>query len=154
MAFVFRGPGLIPRVGHLWADLFSFSCLLREVFLRVLRFPSLLKESFLNSNSISNTRTRLNEFSKANKLQLHFVSMIRKDVQRLRETKAQKRMEEDHSRTLNDWNRMNLTELKALPEQSRFHVKKAILSYLGTSKGSKKALQPFLNELNGKESQA
>lgn len=82
------------------------------------------------------------------------VQPFRKDVQRLRETKAQKRMEEDHSRTLNDWNRMNLTELKALPEQSRFHVKKAILSYLGTSKGSKKALQPFLNELNGKESQA
>lgn len=62
-------------------------------------------------------------------------------------------MEQDHTRTLNDWHRMNLTELKSLPEQSRFHVKKAILSYLGTSKGCNKALRPLLNELHTAEQQ-
>jgi len=79
------------------------------------------------------------------------VQPFRGDIQRLKETKAQKRMKDDHTRTLNDWNRMNLTELKALPQQSRFHVKKAIISYLGTSKGCNKALKPLLNELNAAE---
>lgn len=52
---------------------------------------------------------------------------------------------------MNDWQRMNLTELKVLPEQSRYHVKKAIMSYLGTSKGSNKALKPLLGELTPAE---
>ena len=57
-------------------------------------------------------------------------------------------MKDDHQRTLNDWNRMNLTELKVLPDQSRYHVKKAIMSYLGTSKGSNTALKPLLKEID------
>lgn len=75
----------------------------------------------------------------------------RSDINRLKETKAQKRMKEDHTRTLNDWQRMNLTELKVLPEQSRYQVKKAIMSYLGTSKGSNRALKPLLSELSTAE---
>ena len=63
-------------------------------------------------------------------------------------------MQKDHTRTMNDWNRMNLTELKGLPDQSRFHVKKAILSYLGTSKGCNKALKPLLKELHADEREA
>lgn len=46
---------------------------------------------------------------------------------------------------------MNLTELKVLPEQSRYHVKKAIISYLGGSKGCNKALKPLLKEIEAKE---
>lgn len=76
------------------------------------------------------------------------VQPFRRDIERLKETKAQRRMKEDQTRTLNDWNRMNLAELKTLPLQSRFHVKKAITSYLGTSKGCNKALRPLLDELN------
>ena len=79
------------------------------------------------------------------------VSLNRSDIHRLQETKAQKRMKEDHQRTMNDWNRMNLTELKVLPEQSRYHVKKAIISYLGGSKGCNKALKPLLKEIEAKE---
>ena len=60
-------------------------------------------------------------------------------------------MKEDYSRTVNDWQRMNLTELNTLSEQSRYHVKKAIMSYLGTSKGSNKALKPLLTELSTAE---
>ena len=78
-------------------------------------------------------------------------SFFRSDLQRLKESKAEKRMKEDHSRTVNDWQRMNLTELNTLPEQSRNHVKKAIMSYLGTSKGSSKALKPLLTELSTAE---
>lgn len=79
------------------------------------------------------------------------VQPFRSDINRLKETKAQKRMKEDHTRTLNDWQRMNLTELKVLPEQSRYQVKKAIMSYLGTSKGSNRALKPLLSELSTAE---
>ena len=39
-----------------------FSPLLLEVFLRVLRFPSSLKPTLANSNSIWNLQTRFNEF--------------------------------------------------------------------------------------------
>ena len=82
---------------------------------------------------------------------LLFLLSSRSDINRLKETKAQKRMKEDHTRTLNDWQRMNLTELKVLPEQSRYQVKKAIMSYLGTSKGSNRALKPLLSELSAAE---
>lgn len=75
-------------------------------------------------------------------------SFFRKDIERHKESKAQSRMKEDHRKTVDDWNRMNLAELKALPLQSRFHVKKTIVSYLGTSTGSNKALKPLLNELS------
>ena len=60
-------------------------------------------------------------------------------------------MKQYHQRTMNDWNRMNLTELKVLPEQSRYHVKKAIISYLGGSKGCNKALKPLLKEIEATE---
>jgi len=80
-----------------------------------------------------------------------FFFSSRSDLNRLKETKAQKRMKQDHTRTLNDWQRMNLTELKVLPEQSRYQVKRAIRSYLGTSKGSNKALEPLLSELSTAE---
>lgn len=76
------------------------------------------------------------------------VQPFRKDIERHKESKAQSRMKEDHRKTVDDWNRMNLAELKALPLQSRFHVKKTIVSYLGTSTGSNKALKPLLNELS------
>ncbi|KAL9962919.1 hypothetical protein ACROYT_G032073 [Oculina patagonica] len=79
------------------------------------------------------------------------VQPFRSEMNRLKETKAQKRMKDDHTRTMNDWQRMNLTELKVLPEQSRYHVKKAIMSYMGTSKGSNKALKPLLGELSTAE---
>ncbi|KAK2548468.1 hypothetical protein P5673_031364 [Acropora cervicornis] len=77
-----------------------------------------------------------------------FLQFQKKDIERHKESKAQSRMKEDHRKTVDDWNRMNLAELKALPLQSRFHVKKTIVSYLGTSTGSNKALKPLLNELS------
>ncbi|XP_031555251.1 uncharacterized protein LOC116292138 [Actinia tenebrosa] len=59
----------------------------------------------------------------------------------------EKRAKKDYDRTLKDWERMNLSELKSLPPQSRYHVKKAIHSYLGTSQGSAKALRPLTKEI-------
>jgi hypothetical protein len=58
-----------------------------------------------------------------------------------------KRSKKDYDRTVKDWERMNLSELKSLPPQSRCHVKKAIHSYLGTSHGAVKALKPLTKEL-------
>lgn len=69
------------------------------------------------------------------------------EVRSMQESLAQKKSREDYERTVNDWKRMNLSELKELPPQSRFHVKKAIFSYLGTSQGSNKALRPLAKEL-------
>ena len=80
------------------------------------------------------------------KVRLLLLFFPRADLRRIQESKVQKRIKDDYTRTLNDWHRMNLTELKGLPEQSRFHVKKAIMSYLGTSKGSNKALKPLLDD--------
>jgi len=44
---------------------------------------------------------------------------------------------------------MNLDELKELPERSRFHYGKAITTYLGTSRGSLKAVNRLGGNLNG-----
>ena len=65
----------------------------------------------------------------------------------MHESLAQKKARADYERTVKDWHRMNLSELRELPPQSRHHVKKAIFSYLGTSQGSNKALRPLTKEL-------
>ena len=49
---------------------------------------------------------------------------------------------------------MNLAELKQLPAQSRYHVKEAIVSYLGTTKGSNQALKPLLDEIETAQEKA
>lgn len=59
----------------------------------------------------------------------------------------EKRAKKDYDRTKMDWERMNLSELKNLPAQSRFHVKRAIHSYMGTSPGSARALKPLTKEI-------
>lgn len=59
----------------------------------------------------------------------------------------EKRAKKDYDRTVKDWERMNLSELKTLPPQSRYHVKKAIHSYLGTTQGSAKALKPLTKQI-------
>ena len=64
---------------------------------------------------------------------------------------AQKRAKFDYDRTVNDWQRMNLSELKQLPPQSRYNVKKAVQTYLGTSKGSNKAVKQVIGDLNAPE---
>ena len=69
----------------------------------------------------------------------------------VRHTLAQKRANYDYDRTVSDWQRMNLSELKELPAQSRYHVKKAVMTYLGTSKGSNKAVKQVIQELDTPE---
>jgi len=66
----------------------------------------------------------------------------------------EKRAKKDYDRTVQDWERMNLSELKNLPVQSRYHVKKAIHSYLGTSPGSAKALKPLTKQIFNEKQQA
>lgn len=61
---------------------------------------------------------------------------------------AERQAEADYERTIQDWNRMNLSELKKLPPSPRYHIKKAIESYLGTSRGSSRALKPLTKELD------
>ena len=51
-----------------------------------------------------------------------------------------KREKSDYQRVQKDWKRMNLDELKELPERSRVHYGKAVSTYLGTSRGSSKAV--------------
>ena len=66
----------------------------------------------------------------------------------LRATLAHKRANYDYDRTVSDWQRMNLQELKDLPPQSRYHVKKAVMTYLGTSKGSNRAVKDVIQDLD------
>ena len=63
----------------------------------------------------------------------------------------EQRRQADYDRVKKDWKRMNLNELKELPERSRFHYGKAISTYLGTSKGSLKAVHRLGGDLNDSE---
>lgn len=76
------------------------------------------------------------------------VANFRSDLTNTYETLAEKQAKADYERTVQDWNRMNLSELKKLPPNPRYHIKKAIVSYLGTSRGSSRALKPLTKELN------
>ncbi|XP_020631078.1 uncharacterized protein LOC110068055 isoform X1 [Orbicella faveolata] len=76
------------------------------------------------------------------------VANFRSDLNDTYEVLAEKQAKADYERTLQDWNRMNLSELKKLPPNPRYHIKKAIVSYLGTSRGSSRALKPLTKELN------
>ena len=64
---------------------------------------------------------------------------------------SQKRADADYERVQKDWKRMNLDELKDLPERSRSHYGRAVTTYLGTSKGSFKAASRLSRSLNGSE---
>lgn len=61
----------------------------------------------------------------------------------------EQRKQSDYDRVQKDWKRMNLDELKELPERSRFHYGKAVTAYLGTSKGSMKAVRRLGGDING-----
>ena len=73
---------------------------------------------------------------------------LRQDLNDTFKRQAQKQAKSDYERTVQDWHRMNLAELKNLPPSPRYHMKKAIVSYLGTSRGSSRALVPLTEELN------
>ena len=64
---------------------------------------------------------------------------------------GQERAYADYERVQKDWKRMNLNELKDLPQRSRFHYGKAVTTYLGTSRGSLKAVNKLAGSLNGSE---
>ena len=64
---------------------------------------------------------------------------------------GQQRAQADYERVQKDWKRMNLDELKDLPERSRSHYGKAVTTYLGTSKGSLKAVNRLAGSLSGSE---
>lgn len=63
------------------------------------------------------------------------------------ESLNKKRVQLDYDRTLKDWKRMNLNELKELPPYSRYHVSKAIKTYFGTSKGASQAVNSLTKRL-------
>ncbi|KAL9962920.1 hypothetical protein ACROYT_G032074 [Oculina patagonica] len=73
---------------------------------------------------------------------------FRTDLTNTYEALAEKQAKADYDRTVKDWNRMNLSELKKLPPSPRYHIKKAIVSYLGTSRGSSEALKPLTKQLD------
>ena len=74
--------------------------------------------------------------------------LFRSELSSTSEALAERQAEADYERTIQDWNRMNLSELKKLPPSPRYHIKKAIESYLGTSRGSSRALKPLTKELD------
>ncbi|KAJ7388655.1 hypothetical protein OS493_036509 [Desmophyllum pertusum] len=76
------------------------------------------------------------------------LATFRSELTNTHEALAEKQAKADYDRTVQDWNRMNLSELKKLPPSPRYHIKKAIVSYLGTSRGSSRALKPLTKELN------
>lgn len=73
---------------------------------------------------------------------------FRSDLYSTSEALAERQAKVDYERTKQDWNRMNLSELKKLPPSPRYHFKKTIESYLGTSRGSSRALKPLTKELD------
>lgn len=77
------------------------------------------------------------------------VPRFREDVRKMYSSIEEQRAQADYDRVQKDWKRMNLDELKELPERSRFHYGKAITTYLGTSRGSLKAVNRLGGNLNG-----
>ena len=75
----------------------------------------------------------------------------RQDVKKMYSAIEEKRKKADYERVEKDWKRMNLDELKELPERSRYHYGKAINTYLGTSKGSAKAVHTLGRSLSSLE---
>ncbi|XP_038051909.1 uncharacterized protein LOC119724771 isoform X2 [Patiria miniata] len=70
------------------------------------------------------------------------------DVPRLRDSlktqyssNAQERIKSDYERTRQDWDRMELDKLRDIHEVSRSHMRITCGTYLGTSKGSHKAVK-------------
>lgn len=83
-----------------------------------------------------------------NRMTYNELTNFRQDLNDTFKRQAQKQAKSDYERTVQDWHRMNLAELKNLPPSPRYHMKKAIVSYLGTSRGSSRALVPLTEELN------
>ena len=69
------------------------------------------------------------------------------EMDRKIENLNKKKIQTDYDRTLKDWERMNLNELKELPPYSRYHVNKAIKTYFGTSKGASRAVNSLSKQL-------
>lgn len=79
------------------------------------------------------------------------VQPFRAEVKDIQTTLAKQRAKYDYDRTMRDWERMNLMELKQLPAVSRYNVKKAVVTYLGTSKGSNRAVREVVENLKAPE---
>lgn len=69
------------------------------------------------------------------------------ELERKIENLNKKKIQIDYDRTIKDWERMNLNELKELPPYSRYHVGKAIKTYFGTSKGASLAVSSLSKNL-------
>lgn len=82
------------------------------------------------------------------------VPKFREDVRKMYTALDEKRKKSDYDRVQKDWKRMNLDEMKELPERSRYHYSKAITTYLGTSKGSLKAVHSLGHSLNASPEQS
>lgn len=82
------------------------------------------------------------------KMTFDHLADFRSELSSTSEALAERQAKADYERTIQDWNRMNLSELKKLPPSPRYHIKKAIESYLGTSRGSSLALKPLTKELD------
>ena len=78
----------------------------------------------------------------------NIIRSFRQDLDHTYKRKAEKQAKVDYERTVEDWHRMNLVELKKLPPNPRYHFKKAIVSYLGTTPGSSRALAPLTKVLD------
>ncbi|XP_074606805.1 uncharacterized protein LOC141859819 [Acropora palmata] len=83
-----------------------------------------------------------------NKMTYDELTDFRQDLGHTYKRKAERQAKVDYERTVQDWHRMNLVELKKLPPSPRYHIKKAIVSYLGTTPGSSRALAPLTKALS------
>ena len=77
----------------------------------------------------------------------YFYVTHRDEMDREVEKIKKKKIQLDYNRTLKDWERMHLNDLKELPPYSRYHVNKAIKTYFGTSKGATKAVNSLSKQL-------
>jgi len=75
------------------------------------------------------------------KMKYDNVPQFRKEVGSIMQSYSADRAKSDYSRTMKDWERMNLAELRELNPQHLYHVAQNIKAYLGSSEGSAKAVK-------------
>ncbi|XP_028405169.1 uncharacterized protein LOC114527660 isoform X2 [Dendronephthya gigantea] len=102
------------------------------------RLPPFPKPSF--------PKISIPEYS-ASKMDYSKVLKFRIEMDQKIENLNKKKVRMDYNRTMKDWERMNLNELKELPPYSRYHVSKAIKTYFGTSKGATQAVNSLSKHL-------
>ncbi|XP_033109062.1 uncharacterized protein LOC117110464 isoform X2 [Anneissia japonica] len=75
------------------------------------------------------------------------VPLLRNDLGTKYSSNAHERRQKDYTRTKQDWSRMELHKLKEIHGVNREHMRMTCHAYLGTSPGSKKAVEELAQVL-------